>query len=79
MLVWLIRGHGAVRWMCRMCDTTACGRERGECPVGERYRPYGGLIQPPISNNSLNRFFFFFLGALPWDPRSPMVGGPASS
>ena len=33
VLVGLIRGPGAVRWMCRLCDTTACGRERGECPV----------------------------------------------
>ncbi|MGH9245047.1 MAG: MarR family winged helix-turn-helix transcriptional regulator [Acidimicrobiales bacterium] len=29
----LIRGPGAVKWMCRLCDTGACGRERGECPV----------------------------------------------
>ena len=28
-----IRGPGAVRWLCRLCDTTACGRDDGECPV----------------------------------------------
>ena len=37
----LIRGPGAVRWMCRLCDMTACGRDEGRCPVAwaamERY------------------------------------------
>jgi DNA-binding MarR family transcriptional regulator len=33
VLVGLIRGPGAVRWMCRLCDTTACGRPTGHCPV----------------------------------------------
>jgi DNA-binding MarR family transcriptional regulator len=33
LLVGMIRGPGATRWMCRLCDTGACGRERGECPV----------------------------------------------
>jgi DNA-binding MarR family transcriptional regulator len=38
----LIRGPGATRWMCRLCDMTACGRDAGRCPVAnaarERYR-----------------------------------------
>ncbi len=42
MLAGLIRGPGATRWMCRLCDTGACRREEGGCPVGnaarERYR-----------------------------------------
>jgi DNA-binding MarR family transcriptional regulator len=29
----LIRGPGATRWMCRLCDMKACGREQGKCPV----------------------------------------------
>lgn len=29
----LVRGPGATRWICRLCDTTACGREEGHCPV----------------------------------------------
>jgi DNA-binding MarR family transcriptional regulator len=29
----LIRGPGAKRWMCRLCDLHACGREQGRCPV----------------------------------------------
>jgi DNA-binding MarR family transcriptional regulator len=33
VLVGLIRGPGATRWMCRLCDTGACGREQGLCPV----------------------------------------------
>lgn len=33
VIVGLIRGPGATRWMCRLCDTTACGREHGNCPV----------------------------------------------
>lgn len=37
----LIRGPGATRWMCRFCDTTACGREQGRCPVAnEALRRY---------------------------------------
>jgi len=43
MLAGLIRGPGAVRWLCQMCDTTACGREEGRCPVAnavrDRYPP----------------------------------------
>jgi DNA-binding MarR family transcriptional regulator len=38
VLVGLIRGPGATRWMCRMCDTTACGREEGGCPVANAAR-----------------------------------------
>jgi DNA-binding MarR family transcriptional regulator len=33
LLVGLMRGPGAVRWMCRLCDTRACGRDAGACPV----------------------------------------------
>ena len=33
LLVGLMRGPGAVRWMCRLCDMTACGRDQGRCPV----------------------------------------------
>ena len=42
----LIRGPGAVRWMCRLCDMKACGRDEGRCPVAQaardRYGPPGG-------------------------------------
>jgi DNA-binding MarR family transcriptional regulator len=38
VLVGLIRGPGAVRWMCRLCDTGACGREAGRCPVANAAR-----------------------------------------
>jgi DNA-binding MarR family transcriptional regulator len=33
VLVGMVREPGATRWTCRLCDTTACGRHRGECPV----------------------------------------------
>ena len=29
----MTRGPGAVRWGCRMCDTGACRRYQGGCPV----------------------------------------------
>jgi DNA-binding MarR family transcriptional regulator len=29
----LVRGPGAIRWICRLCDTTAYGRDAGHCPV----------------------------------------------
>ena len=38
VLVGLMRGPGAVRWMCRLCDMTACGRESGRCPVANAAR-----------------------------------------
>lgn len=42
VLTGLIRGPGATRWICRLCDTGACRRSAGGCPVGnaarERYR-----------------------------------------
>jgi DNA-binding MarR family transcriptional regulator len=33
LLVGLMRGPGAQRWMCRLCDTLACGHHTGRCPV----------------------------------------------
>jgi DNA-binding MarR family transcriptional regulator len=30
-----IRGPGAVRWICRLCDPHACGRPEGRCPVAQ--------------------------------------------
>jgi DNA-binding MarR family transcriptional regulator len=38
VLVGLIRGPGAVRWICRLCDMKACGREAGRCPVANAAR-----------------------------------------
>jgi DNA-binding MarR family transcriptional regulator len=38
VLVGLIRGPGAVRWMCRLCDMEACGRDAGRCPVANAAR-----------------------------------------
>ena len=37
-LAGLIRGPGAVRWMCRLCDTGACRGAEGGCPVGNAAR-----------------------------------------
>jgi DNA-binding MarR family transcriptional regulator len=31
----LIRRPGATRWICRLCDTTACGRDDGRCPLAQ--------------------------------------------
>ncbi len=33
VLAGLARGAGATRWTCRLCDTGACGRSEGRCPV----------------------------------------------
>jgi DNA-binding MarR family transcriptional regulator len=38
MLVGLMREPGAVRWMCRMCDTGICRGAAGGCPVGNAAR-----------------------------------------
>ncbi len=34
VLAGLIRGPGATRWICRLCDTGTCRGEPGGCPVG---------------------------------------------
>jgi DNA-binding MarR family transcriptional regulator len=51
VLVGLIRGPGAVRWMCRLCDTAACGRQTGGCPVANaaRERFSGEEAQSPAA------------------------------
>jgi DNA-binding MarR family transcriptional regulator len=38
VLVGLMREPGATRWMCRLCDTHACGRDVDECPVANEAR-----------------------------------------
>jgi DNA-binding MarR family transcriptional regulator len=38
MLVGLMREPGAVRWMCRLCDTGICRGAEGGCPVGNAAR-----------------------------------------
>jgi rubrerythrin len=46
VLVGLMRGPGAVRWMCRLCDTGICRGAPAGCPVGnaarERYAGAAG-------------------------------------
>lgn len=34
VLVALVRGPDATRWICRLCDTGACGRYDDRCPIG---------------------------------------------
>lgn len=41
VLAGLIRGPGATRWMCRLCDTGACRGAEGGCPVGNAARENG--------------------------------------
>ena len=38
ILVGLMREPGAVRWMCRLCDTGTCRGAQGGCPVGNAAR-----------------------------------------
>jgi DNA-binding MarR family transcriptional regulator len=38
VLVGLMRGPGATRWMCRLCDTGVCRGAPGGCPVGNAAR-----------------------------------------
>jgi DNA-binding MarR family transcriptional regulator len=33
VLVGMMREPGATRWMCRLCDLSACGRPAGHCPL----------------------------------------------
>ena len=51
LLAGLIRGPGAIRWICRLCDTGLCRGTEGGCPVGNavraRYGVHGGDGAPP--------------------------------
>ncbi len=38
MLVGLMRGPGATRWVCRLCDVGLCRGSPGGCPVGNAAR-----------------------------------------
>lgn len=42
MLVGMMRGPGAVRWICRLCDTGICRGSPGGCPVGNAAREQYG-------------------------------------
>jgi len=44
---------GAVRWTCRLCDTSACGRYDGACPVGnEASRRLGTTQDGSVTNRN---------------------------
>jgi DNA-binding MarR family transcriptional regulator len=48
VIVRLIRGPGATRWMCRLCDTTTCRSAPRGCPVTNAARArYGSSQRPP--------------------------------
>ena len=38
VLVGMMRGPGATRWMCRLCDIGVCRGAQGGCPVGNAAR-----------------------------------------
>ncbi len=38
MVIGMMRGPGAVRWICRLCDTGVCRGAPGGCPVGNAAR-----------------------------------------
>jgi DNA-binding MarR family transcriptional regulator len=40
VLVGLMRGPGATRWICRLCDFRACGHDAGWCPVAQASRAH---------------------------------------
>jgi DNA-binding MarR family transcriptional regulator len=46
VLVGMMRGPGAVRWICRLCDIGVCRGAEGGCPLGnaarQRYLPGEG-------------------------------------
>jgi DNA-binding MarR family transcriptional regulator len=47
MLVGLMRGPGATRWSCRLCNTAVCGVEPRACPVTRAaYERYVTRQQP---------------------------------
>ena len=45
LLVGMIRAPGATRWICRVCDTQACGRDDGRCPVANAAKQGKGITR----------------------------------
>jgi DNA-binding MarR family transcriptional regulator len=46
LLAGMMREPGATRWICRLCDLTACGRPAGHCPIEQAARArYGPGMQ----------------------------------
>ncbi|HEY2562715.1 MAG TPA: MarR family transcriptional regulator [Acidimicrobiales bacterium] len=46
MLAGMMREPGATRWICRLCDLSACGRPAGRCPIEQVARArYGTRTQ----------------------------------
>jgi DNA-binding MarR family transcriptional regulator len=43
LLVEMMRGPGATRWICRMCDVHACRQEAGGCPIHNAAKEKYGL------------------------------------
>jgi DNA-binding IclR family transcriptional regulator len=46
VLIGQMRGPGATRYMCRLCDMDACGRDEGRCPVANAARERWGSGRP---------------------------------
>lgn len=46
VLAGMIRAPGATRWTCRLCDTVACGRDEGRCPVANAAQARYGNLAP---------------------------------
>jgi DNA-binding MarR family transcriptional regulator len=49
MLVGMMRGPGATRWICRLCDIEVCRGAAGGCPVGNAARQRYGARPGPNS------------------------------
>jgi DNA-binding MarR family transcriptional regulator len=49
VLAGLIRGPGATRWMCRLCDTGICRGAAGGCPVGNAARERYATAEQPLT------------------------------
>lgn len=47
LLVGMMREPGATRWTCRLCDTAACGRYTGGCPIGRAVSASGATGRRP--------------------------------
>jgi DNA-binding MarR family transcriptional regulator len=55
-LVRMMRAPGATKWICRLCDTGACGRAAGNCPVAnEALRRWGGADDRRTEMRRLSR------------------------
>ena len=74
VLVGMMHGPGATRWICRLCDVGVCRGTEGGCPVGNAARALRAVMQGGLDGAAEPRRRYRFDRLLPARLRSGIVG-----